>query len=109
MFYSFLKGSDQKPCFNEIWSIVQYFFDPGAFLILKCFIFPGDPKAQLHTLNQAKAMALTCLDILTDENLLKEIRDEFAVFKQNSQWIGGYTNILKTLQIYVHGWICLFL
>ncbi|XP_052088650.1 xaa-Arg dipeptidase-like [Mytilus californianus] len=45
----------------------------------------GDPKAQLHTLNQAKAMALTCLDILTDENLLKEIRDEFAVFKQNSQ------------------------
>ncbi|VDI01410.1 Hypothetical predicted protein [Mytilus galloprovincialis] len=38
----------------------------------------GDPKAQLHTLNQAKAMALTCLDILTDENLLKEIRDEFA-------------------------------
>ncbi|XP_071134821.1 xaa-Arg dipeptidase-like [Mytilus edulis] len=45
----------------------------------------GDPKAQLHTLNQAKAMALTCLDILTDENLLKEIRDEFALFKQNSQ------------------------
>ncbi|XP_052088662.1 xaa-Arg dipeptidase-like [Mytilus californianus] len=45
----------------------------------------GDPKAQLHTLNQAKAMALTCLDIFTNENLLKDIRDEFAVFKQNSQ------------------------
>ncbi|XP_076078636.1 xaa-Arg dipeptidase-like [Mytilus galloprovincialis] len=45
----------------------------------------GDPKAQLHTLNQGKAMALTCLDILTDEHLLKEIRQEFTGFKQNSQ------------------------
>ncbi|CAC5409037.1 Peptidase M20 domain-containing protein 2 [Mytilus coruscus] len=45
----------------------------------------GDPKSQLHTLNQAKAMALTCLDIFTNENLLKDIKEEFAVFKQNSQ------------------------
>ncbi|CAC5409034.1 Peptidase M20 domain-containing protein 2 [Mytilus coruscus] len=45
----------------------------------------GDPKAQLHTLNQAKAMALTCLDIFTDENLLKDIKDEFAMLNKNSK------------------------
>lgn len=66
-------------------SIVKHFVDPGAFIIIRMFYFPGDPKAQLHTLNQGKAMALTCLDILTDEHLLKEIRQEFTGFKQNSQ------------------------
>ncbi|XP_071134822.1 peptidase M20 domain-containing protein 2-like [Mytilus edulis] len=41
----------------------------------------GDPKAQLPTLTQGKAMALTCLELFQDKDLLKEIKEEFAVFK----------------------------
>lgn len=67
------------------------------------FYFPGDPKAQLHTLNQGKAMALTCLDILTDEHLLKEIRQEFTGFKQNSQWNQRLQNKSETFCGWVPG------
>lgn len=37
----------------------------------------GDPKAQKYTLDMAKALAMTCIDVMLKPELLARIKAEF--------------------------------
>ena len=45
----------------------------NLFLIIK-----GDPVAQPYTLKQAKAMAMTALDIMTNPDLAARMKEDFS-------------------------------
>lgn len=51
------------------------------------FFSVGDPKAQKYTLDMAKALAMTCIDIMLKPELLAKIKAEFEV---ESQWWSIY-------------------
>lgn len=46
-------------------------------LTVKGFFSAGDPKAQKYTLDMAKVLAMTCIDIMLKPELLTRIKAEF--------------------------------
>ena len=42
----------------------------------------GDPKAQPYTLTVGKAMAMTVIDIFTQPEILRQIKEEFSNTKR---------------------------
>lgn len=51
----------------------------GAFILFG----KGSKEAQIYTLRAAKSLAMLCIDIMTDKDLLDKIKQEF---EEESQW-----------------------
>ena len=41
------------------------------------YLISGSPVAQPHTLQQAKALAMSAIDVMCDEQLLQDIKVDF--------------------------------
>ena len=46
-----------------------------------CVFIAGDPKAQPYTLAAGKALAMTAIDIFTQPDVLRAIKEEFSKTK----------------------------
>lgn len=61
-----------KPSIHPIFKIGDAMNHTKEFTVLA-----GRPEAQLPTLNSGKAMMMTAIEVITDQSLMKSIKDEF--------------------------------
>lgn len=47
------------------------------FYLIGILLFIGDQKAQKYTLLQAKVLAMTAIDVMTDTDVLQKIKKSF--------------------------------
>ena len=65
--------SQVKPSIHPIFKIGDAMNHTASFTKIACH-----PDAQQPTLNSAKAMMMTGIEVITDNDLLKSIKEEFA-------------------------------